>query len=76
MENYTGWGASIGHAFTQLIERLAQYLPSLLAAFALLLIGWFAARILRSLAIRLTLVVDAHVEPGVLTRTRLGQTSR
>jgi small-conductance mechanosensitive channel len=42
-----------------LLERLAHFLPNLLAAFALLLIGWFAARILRTLAIRLTLAFDA-----------------
>lgn len=62
METYTGWGASIGQAFSQLIDRLAHFLPSLLAAFALLLIGWFAARLLRSLAIRLTLVVDTVLQ--------------
>lgn len=74
METYTGWGASVGHAFTQLVDRLAQYLPSLLAAFALLIIGWFVARILRSLAIRLTLVVDAVLQR--LLRKHRGERAR
>jgi hypothetical protein len=59
MDILTKLSAAIGTAFSQLLERLAHFLPNLLAAFALLLIGWFAARILRTLAIRLTLAFDA-----------------
>lgn len=59
MDILTELSAAVENAFTQLLERLAHYLPNLLAAFALLLVGWFAARILRTLAIRLTLAFDA-----------------
>ena len=52
MEVLTDWSAVLGSAFTQFAARAGQYLPSLLGAFVLLLVGWFVARVMRSLAVR------------------------
>ena len=56
--NFTNWSAVLGSAFAQFVERAGQFLPSILGAFLLLLIGWVVARVLRSVAVRAAVVVD------------------
>lgn len=58
MQTLRDWGAAMNTAFAQFVERAAQYLPSILGAFLLLLIGWIVARILRTLAIRAAVIAD------------------
>lgn len=53
MDILSRWGDALSAAITQFLEQLGSYLPSILGAFLLLLIGWFAARLLRSAAMRL-----------------------
>jgi hypothetical protein len=43
----------------QIYDRLATLLPSLLAAIALLLAGWLAARLLRALTVRAVALLDS-----------------
>ncbi len=79
MQFLNDWGTALGNAFTQFTERVGQYLPSILGAFLLLLIGWIVARILRTLAIRAAIIVDrmlARIATGSSTeRAKLPQSS-
>jgi len=58
MDIFTDWSGVLGNAFTQFASRAGSYLPSLLGAFVLLLVGWFVARALRVLAVRAAVAVD------------------
>lgn len=58
MQILNDWRAALSQAFAQFVERAGQYLPSILGAFLLLLIGWIIARLLRTLAIRAAIIVD------------------
>lgn len=58
MDLVNDWGMALDRAFTQWVERAGQYLPSILGAFLLLLVGWAVSRLLRSLAMRATVLVD------------------
>ena len=58
MDTLTNWSAVLGNALAQFAERAGQFLPSILGAFLLLLIGWAVARVLRSIAVRAAVVVD------------------
>ncbi len=58
MQILSDWGTAINTAFAQFVERAAQYLPSILGAFLLLLAGWIIARVLRTLAIRAAVIAD------------------
>ena len=79
MELFTSWGVVLGAALRQFAERAGQYLPSLLGAFLLLLIGWVAARVLRSLAVRSAIVIDRLLarmtRSGVTEHAKLPQSS-
>lgn len=50
------WRDALTGILDQTIERLAHYLPNVLGAFLLLLVGWIVAHALRALAVRLTLL--------------------
>ena len=52
MDLFAQWGEALNNAFSQLLQRLALYLPSVFGAFLLLLIGWIVARLLRTVAMR------------------------
>src|SRR5215471_20429196 len=52
MNAYEGLRDSLAAAFAQIAARLAQYVPSVLAAAVLLLAGWAVARRLRGAAVR------------------------
>jgi hypothetical protein len=47
--DYSEWVAALQGGLTDLAQRLTEYLPSILAALALLLGGWLLARLMRSL---------------------------
>ena len=79
MDKFPDWGATFGLGIAQMLTRLLNFLPSLLGAIALLLIGWVSARLLRKLAIRLSLGLDhmmdrLHRRSG-LTRARVPSAS-
>lgn len=79
MDTMNNWGSALSHAFTQFVDRAGQYLPSIVGAFLLLLIGWIVARVLRSLALRAAIIIDrmlARLAPGGTTeRSRMPQSS-
>lgn len=52
MDIFTQWGDTLSNAFSQLLQRFLEHVPSVLGAFLLLLVGWFTARVLRLLAMR------------------------
>lgn len=72
MQTLSDWGAALHTAFAQFVERAGQFLPSILGAFLLLLIGWVIARVLRTLAIRSAVIVDRML----LRLTSTGNTER
>jgi hypothetical protein len=79
MQILSDWGATLSAAFAQFVERATLYLPSILGAFLLLLVGWVVARVLRSLAIRAALIIDRMLSrltsSGSAERTKLPQSS-
>ncbi len=79
MQVLSNWGMALSNAFAQLVERAAQYLPSILGAFLLLLIGWVIARVLRTLAVRAAIMVDRTLSrftaPGGVERAKLPPSS-
>ncbi|MEK6592204.1 MAG: hypothetical protein AABZ67_03885 [Pseudomonadota bacterium] len=79
METVSTWGTALSTAFAQFAGRAGQYLPSILGAFLLLLIGWVVARILRTLAVRAAVVVDRMLSrvsaPAGASRPNLPQSS-
>jgi len=56
MEIFSEWSNALAGVLNQTIERLALYLPNVLGAFLLLIIGWIVAHLLRATAVRLTLL--------------------
>ena len=75
MDLFAQWGEALNNAFSQLLQRLALYLPSVFGAFLLLLIGWIVARLLRTVAMRTANLLErglSHVPTGRVTgRVRL-----
>lgn len=60
-------GEALKRASSDILERTAAALPSLLGALLLLVLGWLIARILRALTMRAVLVVEtlaARIGPG------------
>ena len=51
---FTQWADALAGVFNQTLERLAFYLPNVLGAFLLLLVGWIIANVLQATAVRLT----------------------
>jgi small-conductance mechanosensitive channel len=58
MEIFSRWGDALAGVFNQTLERLALYLPNVLGAFLLLLVGWVIAHLLRAASTRLTLLSE------------------
>lgn len=61
MERYADWSTALRDMVSKTVETLAQVLPSLLGAIAILLLGWIVARVLRAVTVRLTNVVDQQI---------------
>ncbi len=62
MDKFPDWSTTFGVGISQMLTRLLNFLPSLFGAVALLLIGWVSARLLRKLAIRLSLGLDRMMD--------------
>lgn len=62
MDKFPDWSTTFGVGISQMLTRLLNFLPSLIGAVALLLIGWVSARLLRKLAIRLSLGLDRMMD--------------
>ncbi len=79
MKILSDWGAALSAAFAQFAERAGHFLPSILGAILLLLIGWVVARILRTVAIRTAFIVDRMMSRFIATasaeRAKLSQSS-
>ncbi len=54
----TSWTDAFSNEFSRLAAQTAAYLPRLLLALAVLVIGWFIARLLRILSVKLLLGID------------------
>lgn len=52
------WGDALARVFSQLSQSLIEYLPNVLGAFLLLLIGWFTARALKAITIRIAIAAE------------------
>jgi small-conductance mechanosensitive channel len=51
-------GQALTSASSDILERIVSYLPSLLGALVLVIVGWLLARILRALTIRAVLLIE------------------
>lgn len=58
MEKMFDWSAPIIAASSRMIQNVLEYLPQLVGAIALLILGWFAARALRALTIKIARSFD------------------
>jgi small-conductance mechanosensitive channel len=56
MDLFLQWRNALARVLEQTVERLSLYLPNVLAAFLLLLVGWVVAHLLRAVAVRVTLL--------------------
>ncbi len=52
-------GSALASATAGIVERIVAFLPSLLGALLLVLVGWLLARILRALTVRALLLVES-----------------
>jgi len=67
MEILTQWRDALAGVLDQIADRLALNLPNLLGTILLLLIGWLTAHLLRSVAMRLTMLGERallRISPG------------
>jgi len=58
MEKMFDWSAPIIAASSRMVQSVLEYLPQLIGAIALLLLGWFAARALRALTVKIARSFD------------------
>ncbi|HEX6007540.1 MAG TPA: hypothetical protein VFY80_06230 [Burkholderiales bacterium] len=63
MEFYESLSGSLQGAISQVSSRIAEYLPNILGAVGLILLGWLVARLLRGLAVK-----SMHVLEVLLNR--------
>ena len=68
------WVASLGRSFDQIAERVQLYLPSVLGAIGLLLLGWLVGRLLRAWITRLVGMLERRFRAQILdsATARLG----
>ena len=70
--DYEQWTAALRKSFVDFVQQLADYLPSLIGAVVLTLVGWMLARLLRALIVRLVRRLDwllgSRVVEGALRR--------
>lgn len=62
MEEVSVWMTTISDATSRLFGRFIEFIPDLVAALLLVLIGWIAARLLRAAGTRLALWFNGTVE--------------
>jgi len=72
-------GEVFGGTAATLVDRLTAYLPSIVAATLLLLVGWLLARLLKLLAVRAVLLIDTVLPrlglPASVSRVRAGRSA-
>ena len=73
-------GDAAALATSALLERMATYLPSLVAALLLVFAGWLLAKAVRALTVRVALLADTLLPkiglPSGISRVRIGRSSR
>lgn len=73
------FGEVFGGTAATLVDRLTAYLPSVVAATLLLLVGWLLARLLKLLAVRAVLLIDTVLPrlglPASVSRVRAGRSA-
>ena len=73
------FGEVFGGTAATLVDRLTAYLPSVVAATLLLLVGWLLARLLKVLAVRAVLLIDTVLPrlglPASVSRMRAGRSA-
>jgi small-conductance mechanosensitive channel len=60
--NVTEWLAALGRSFGEVAARVQLYLPSVLGAVGLLVLGWLVGRLLRAWAVRLVALIERRLE--------------
>lgn len=70
MDSYTAWAEQLRLSGLGLLDRVVGYLPNLLAAVAVLALGWLVARLLKALSVRLLEGAD-RLWQRFVTRTAL-----
>lgn len=72
--DYTQWAETLSFSATRLVERGIAFLPNILTALALVLLGWVLARILRGVCERITRAGMARLARGIAMRRGLEST--
>ena len=79
MEKIFDWGTPFVKAASSMMQGFVEYLPQLVGAILLLLLGWMIARLLRSLALRLMKGIDQFSSlmgvGGADTRKHVGESA-
>jgi small-conductance mechanosensitive channel len=79
MDQLRNLGDALASVGTALVERFVTFLPSVLGAVLLLIVGWLLARVLRVLAVRAALLLDVLLArisgPAGVERPRMGRAS-
>jgi small-conductance mechanosensitive channel len=72
--DYTQWAETLSFSATRLVERGIAFLPNILTALALVLLGWLLARILRGVCERITRAGMGRLARGIAMRRGLEST--
>jgi small-conductance mechanosensitive channel len=79
MNKETGFGAALTSGISTIVDNVLAYLPNIIGAIALLILGWLLARLLRVVAVRATRLLDKMltrlIGPGS-ERLHVGAASR
>lgn len=79
MNKETGFGAALTSGISTIVDNVLAYLPNIIGAIALLILGWLLARLLRVVAVRATRLLDRMltrlIGPGS-ERLHVGEASR
>lgn len=59
--NDAAWSSALGDPLRDLVHGLAHYVPMIIGALGLILLGWLVAHLLRALAVRMARVLDQMV---------------
>lgn len=60
--NDADWSSALGDPLRDLVQGLAHYVPMIIGALGLILLGWLVAHLLRALAVRMARVLDQMVQ--------------
>lgn len=71
--DFSNWTASLSRSFEEVAGRIQTFLPSVLGAFGLVLLGWLVGRLLQAWSVRLLGLFERKVDHGArATSARLG----